>query len=317
MDLSGFTGKNVMITGGTGSFGHFMTKVLLESKLNKLVIFSRDQTKQAQMRREFSDPRLKFILGDVRDYLRVEESVADIDLLFHAAAFKIITACEEFPMETVKTDLLGTENVHRACSVKGVERAVFISTDKAAKPISVYGMAKGIAEKVFISQEFDSTTIFNVVRHGNVAGSRDSVIPYFRTLIKEGKPLPITHPKMTRFWITSNEAIELVLTALFYKDSNRILIPELPACTMLELAKAIGGPNYPIEIVGIRPVEKLNECLITEDEMFRTTKTWDNKYFVINPHGYPLGYKTREEYTSDGTRQLTSLEIQELLKNAL
>lgn len=304
--------KTVMITGGTGSFGHFIMPILLKNGAREVRIFSRDQHKQNRMQQEFPDERVKFVVGDVRDYYRVEEAMKNVDVIYHAAALKIIPLCEIHPSETVKTDVIGTENVKRAAGKMGADRAVLISTDKAVKPVNVYGMSKAIAERIFISNEFSSSTRFSCIRYGNVMGSRDSIIPFFSDLIKKGEPLPITNKEMTRFWITPEQASELVLFATVNAQHGRIIVSDLPACKTVTLARVMAGKNYRLKEVGIRAGEKIHECLISEEEMRRAEKR-DN-YFVLHPYGEYSSGTIAAEFTSDAARQMKDKEIRRLLE---
>jgi UDP-glucose 4-epimerase len=310
-----FEAKTVLITGGTGSFGRWILKETLENPVEEVRIFSRDEEKQLDVMREVSDSRVKFLIGDVRDYGRVAQACRGVHVLYHAAAQKVIGSCEENPVEAIKTNVIGTWNVKRAAIANRVERGIFISTDKAVKPVNLYGMTKGLAEKIWIDMEAKSKVKLAVVRYGNVIGSRGSVIPYFRQLIKEKKPLPITHPEMTRFLITLRQAIELVFHATENSRGGEIYVPDLPACNIVDLAKVMGGEKYPLKFVGIRPGEKIHECLIQEYEIHRTQKK--GKYFVIHHPGSQLNYKDlEEEYTSDKTRRLNKKGILTILKEA-
>ncbi|MEM3714678.1 MAG: SDR family NAD(P)-dependent oxidoreductase, partial [Nitrososphaeria archaeon] len=207
-------GKTILITGGTGSFGKAMTKVLLGTEVKEIRIMSRDEDLQVQMKREFNSERIKFFIGDIRDYERCLEVTKNVDIIFHAAALKQISEIERHPMEAVKTNILGTWNIKKAAIENNVEYVLGISTDKAVKPINVYGMTKALDERILLNNEIKSDTKFSVVRYGNVVGSRGSVIPYWYKLAKEGKDLPLTDERMTRFWITLKEAIELIFFSL-------------------------------------------------------------------------------------------------------
>ncbi len=303
--------SKILITGGTGSFGKWMTKRLLEMNAKKIVIFSRDEQKQELMQREFCNfDNIDYIIGDIRNYDSINDSLKGIDIVYHAAAMKIITACERHPIECLKTNVLGTNNVSLASKKNDVKKSILISTDKSVKPINFYGMSKGMAEKIFLSN-YLSKTSFNVVRYGNVIGSRGSVIPYFKELITSNKPLKITSKEMTRFLITLDEAIDLVIKATLLDYNNCIFVPDIPSCNILDLAISMGGVNYPIEYMGIRPGEKIHECLINEEEMRRTIKK-DN-YYVIMPFGKYDGGK-EEEYISS-SNLLNAEDIKGILKN--
>lgn len=310
-----FENKTVLITGGTGSFGRWILKEILRNEVKELRILSRDEEKQLDVRREVADERIRFYIGDVRDYERVAQACRGVDILYHAAAQKIIDSCEENPSEALKTNVIGTWNVKRASIACEVEKSVLISTDKAVKPVNLYGMTKGMAEKIWIrNEDAKSKTRFAVVRYGNVIGSRGSVVPYFRQLIKEKKPLPITHRDMTRFLITLRQATELVFHATKYSNGGEIYVPDLPACRILDLAKAMAGDKYPLNFVGIRLGEKIHECLIQEYEIHRTEKK--GRYFIIHSDLQRNHDDLREEYTSDKTRLLNRKGIIALLKEA-
>jgi FlaA1/EpsC-like NDP-sugar epimerase len=309
-----FEAETVLITGGTGSFGRWILKEILKNPVEEVRIFSRDEEKQLDVKREVADSRVKFLIGDVRDYDRVAQVCKGVNILYHAAAQKVIDSCEENPVEALKTNVIGTWNVKRAAIASQVERGILISTDKAVKPVNLYGMTKGMAEKIWINQESWSKIKFAVVRYGNVIGSRGSVVPYFKQLIKEKKPLPITHPEMTRFLITLKQATELVFHATNDCNGGEVYVPDLPACNIVDLAKAMGGEKYPLRFVGIRPGEKIHECLIQEYEIHRTQKK--DKYFIIHPYSQLNHKDLLEEYTSDKTRRLNKKEILVLLKEA-
>jgi len=305
--------KTILITGGTGSFGHFIIPKLLEKGVKEIRVFSRDEEKQLDMGREFTDERLKFIIGNIRDYDRLLESTKGIQILYHAAALKIITFCERNPLEAIKTNVLGTWNVKNAATANGVEKAVLISTDKAVKPVNLYGMTKAVGEKIWINDEFKTETEFAVLRYGNIIGSRGSIIPFFKKLVEEGKPLPITHPKMTRFLITPNQAAKLVFKTTELKMDKKILIPTLPACRILDLVEVIAGEDYPTKFIGIRPGEKIHECLIQEDELRRAERIEDG--YIIHPYGeYSSGIEMAELNSNNIAIQMSQSEIAELLE---
>lgn len=305
-------GKTVLVTGGTGSFGHAIVPELLKYDVRELTIFSRDEEKQLDMRRDFDDRRLKFVIGDIRDLDRLRQCV-HADFVYHAAALKIIPTCEVSPLESIKTNLQGTINVKKACQENGVERAVFISTDKAVKPVNAYGMSKALAERVWLDPE-PSNTLFAVVRYGNVVGSRGSVVPVFKKLVELKKPIPITSKDMTRFLITLKQAINLVLTTTENMRGGEVFIPKIPACTITQLIEALAGKDYPVVDVGIRQGEKIAETLISEEEMRRTEEK--DTLFVIHPYGRYESNRVREEYTSETTRRIGVEDVRMLLKEA-
>jgi FlaA1/EpsC-like NDP-sugar epimerase len=305
-------GRSVAVIGGTGSFGRTIVPELLNYQAKEVIVFSRDEEKQLDMQRAISDPRLRFVIGDVRDIDRVSECIKS-DYVYHAAALKIMPTCEQFPLETLKTNIQGTLNVKEACAKNGVEKAIFVSTDKAVKPVNTYGMTKALAEKIWLDPKPSSKTLFSVVRYGNVLGSRGSVVPYFRDLVEQRKPLPITDPTMSRFLLTLRQAIELVFYATANTHGGEIFIPKNPACMVLDLVEALAGKNYPIENVGIRPGEKTVEVLLNEEETRRTEER--ETCFVVHPYGGYHG-NMKEEFTSINTRQLEVQEIRQLLKEA-
>lgn len=292
--------NRVLITGGTGSFGQYMTRFLLDTGKYYVRIFSRDEQKQEDMRRKFGNKNIDYVIGDVRDYQSVKDATEDIETVLHASALKIITTCEENPLEALKTNTLGTYNVKKACIENEVQKAILISTDKAVKPINFYGMSKAMAEKIFILNNKNIKPVFNVVRYGNVLSSRGSVIPYFRKLVQEGKSLPITDFNMTRFLLPLREAIDLVMYAMKHTDivnRNCIYVPKINSCKIIDMAKTLAGEDYPLHESGIRQGEKIHECLINEEEMLRTEDMGD--YYIIKPFGW-RGH-LNGEYTSNDT----------------
>ncbi len=307
-----FKDKKVVVTGGTGSFGHVVIRRILEAPVAAVTVFSRDEEKQLDMEREYKDPRLSFVIGDVRDYQRILDAVTGVDVVYHAAALKIIPTCEKHPVESIQTNLVGTMNVKKACSEAKVKKAIFICTDKAVKPVNVYGMSKALAERLWLSYSAPCDTVFAAVRYGNVIGSRGSIVPYFKELLKTHEPFPITSPLMTRFLITLEQAIELVFYATLHMEKGQIFVPKIPACKITDLATAMGGKDYPTKITGIRPGEKLDEVLISEEEIRRTRILED--YYVIEPHGTRQEQELQEEYTSANTTQLSIEGIRELIE---
>lgn len=266
----------VLLTGGTGSFGNaFAAHALNLGWTDRLCIFSRDEVKQAEMRaRMGNDPRIRYFLGDVRDRYRLILACQGIRTVIHAAALKQVPACEYNPFEAVQTNIVGTENLIQACIATGVEKMVALSTDKAVSPSSLYGATKCCLERLIAAANAYRPTRFAVVRYGNVAGSRGSVIPVWRQAKTEGRPLILTHPEMTRFWITLDAAVQLVRTALETMEGGEVYVPKLPSFRLRDLAEAMGGD---VEVSAIRPGEKLHESLISDDEAL---------YFRPMPHGF-------------------------------
>jgi len=278
------------LTGGTGSFGHQMIKELMPYKPKSIRIFSRDEDKQYSMKMELvNEPILKkieFIIGDVREYDRVYAVTKDIDIIFHAAALKQVPTVESHPYEAVKTNIFGAYNVVKAAVARKVKNVVAISTDKAVKPVNAMGMTKALQEKIILSDDLTKNgTKFCCVRYGNVLGSRGSVIPLWNSKIEQNKPLPVTHPDMTRFLLTLSQAIDLVFYSLKHGKGGEIFVKKAPGAKMINLAKAYaelksGKRDYPLEFIGIRPGEKIDEILVSSEEMRHTQERKD--HFVIN-----------------------------------
>jgi UDP-N-acetylglucosamine 4,6-dehydratase len=310
--------KTLLVTGGTGSFGKKFTEIILERyNVKKIIIFSRGELKQAEMRAEFgNNPKLRFFIGDVRDKDRLYRAFEDIDIVIHAAALKRVPECEYNPFEAIKTNVIGAENIINASIDKGVEKVVALSTDKACNPINLYGATKLCSDKLFISGNAyagQKDTRFSVVRYGNVMGSRGSVIPFFKKM-KETGLLPITDNRMTRFWITLEDAVDMVLLALDKMEGGEIFVPKIPSMRITDLATAI-APECKQEIVGIRPGEKLYESLISEADA-RHTLEFDN-YYIIQPQfnwwgadrhkdGQPIAEDF--EYRSDTNKEWLTIE---------
>ncbi len=274
---------NILISGGTGSFGQAFVKRLLEdSNVKRIVVYSRDELKQYDMQNKFSDVRLRFFIGDVRDKARLARALRGIDTVVHAAALKHIPIAEYNPTECIHTNIGGAENVIDAAIDCGVERVLALSTDKAVNPVNLYGASKLAAEKLFVAANHLSAgaTKFSVVRYGNVAGSRGSVIPFFRARAKSGASIPITDAQMTRFWITLDQGCSFVLDSLDRMQGGEIFVPKLTATRITDLARAI-APQARQEIVGIRPGEKLHEVMISQEEARNTRDHGD--YYAIYP----------------------------------
>jgi len=317
-----FLGKRVLITGGTGSFGYQIVQRLLLENPEEIIIYSRDEKKQYDMKNEFHKvPNLKFIIGNVRDFYRVKEAMREVDVVFHAAALKQVPNCELNPLEAVKTNVLGAENVKRAAIENKVEKVIAIGTDKAVKPVNVMGMTKAIQERLMISSNIDSIrTKFICLRYGNVIGSRGSVIPFFKERLGKNEFLPVTNFEMTRFLLSLNDAIDLVFKTYVEGKGGEVFVKKMPAAKIIELAEAMAEEivkrdDYPIKEVGIRPGEKIHEVLVSEEEMRRAVETDD--YYIIFPYGTvqkPKLMRNINEYTSYNTRILTKKEIKEVLK---
>ena len=268
--MSIFTDKTLMITGGTGSFGHAVLDRFLDTDIGEIRIFSRDEKKQDDMRRQYNNPRIKYYLGDVRDIRSIEDAVNGVDFIFSAAALKQVPSCEFFPMEAVKTNVIGTENLLTAAIRANVKKVICLSTDKAAYPINAMGISKAMMERVFVakSRTTDRTLICGT-RYGNVMCSRGSVIPLFIDHIKAGKPITVTDPDMTRFLMSLEEAVDLVLFAFEHAQPGDIMVQKAPACTIGTLAQAVRelfGDTNEIHYIGVRHGEKRSETLLTKEE---------------------------------------------------
>lgn len=280
-----FNGKSVFISGGTGSFGKQYTKTILERyKPKRIVIFSRDELKQFDMQQEFNGPEMRYFIGDVRDLSRLKEAMRGIDYVIHAAALKQVPAAEYNPMECVKTNIYGAENVIKAALECQVEKVIALSTDKAANPINLYGATKLASDKLFVAANNmagGQRTTFSVVRYGNVVGSRGSVVPFFRKLIADkAGALPITDERMTRFWITLQEGVDFVLKNFERMHGGEIFVPKIPSVRIVDLALAM-APHLPLKYVGIRPGEKLHEIMCPMDDSHLTLEFDD--HFVLQP----------------------------------
>ena len=281
-----FNGKSILITGGTGSFGHRYVSTLLEKyDIKRLVIYSRDELKQYEMAIKFQghEDVMRFFIGDVRDASRLKEATRGIDIIIHAAAMKHVPIAEYNPMECIKTNIYGAENVIQAALDNKVDYVMALSTDKAANPINLYGATKLASDKLFVAANNMSggRTKFAVVRYGNVVGSRGSVVPFFESLIEKGvNSLPVTHKDMTRFWITLQQGVDFVFKCMERMDGGEIFVPKIPSVRIIDLAKAM-APDLPIEIIGIRPGEKVHEVMCPEDDSHLTIEFDD--YFVIAP----------------------------------
>jgi UDP-N-acetylglucosamine 4,6-dehydratase len=292
-------GKSILITGGTGSFGKKCVERIIRSyKPRRLVVFSRDELKQFEMQQEFNAKYMRYFIGDVRDVRRMTEAMRGIDYVIHAAALKQVPAAEYNPMECIKTNIQGAENVITAALEAGVSKVIALSTDKAASPINLYGATKLCSDKLFVAANNMTggrKTVFSVVRYGNVVGSRGSVVPFFRKLVQDGaKSLPITDPRMTRFWLALSQGIDFVLSSFQRMQGGEIFVPKIPSVRITDLAEAI-APGLPQKVVGIRPGEKLHEVMCPGDDSHLTIEFDD--HYVIRPAIRFYGRET--DYTSN------------------
>ena len=297
--------KVLLITGGTGSFGHAVTDRFLNTEIKEIRILSRDEKKQDDMRKEYNNPKLKFYIGDVRDYNSIVDAFKGVDYVFHAAALKQVPSCEFYPMEAVKTNVNGSNNVITACVNNKVKKAIFLSTDKAAYPINAMGISKALMEKNVVArsrQLLEGDTVLCLTRYGNVMASRGSVIPLFLDQIKAGKPITITNPDMTRFMMTLDDAVDLVLYAFEHGEQGDLFVQKAPAATIDTLAKAVislTNSTTGITYIGTRHGEKLYEVLVTQEEMLRAIDCGD--FFRVCADNRDLNY---DKYFSDGNKKL-------------
>ena len=280
-----FDNKSILITGGTGSFGHQYVQTLLDHyKPARIIVFSRDELKQYEMAQRFGEPCMRYFLGDVRDPARLDQAMRGVDIVIHAAALKQVPAAEYNPMECIKTNIHGAENVIRAAIDNNVDKVIALSTDKAANPINLYGATKLASDKLFVAANNmvgGGRTRFAVVRYGNVVGSRGSVVPFFRKLIEDkAASLPITDPRMTRFWITLQDGVNFVLDNFLRMQGGEIFVPKIPSIRIIDLADAM-APGMPRHTIGIRPGEKLHEIMCPADDSHLTLEF--AKHYVIRP----------------------------------
>ena len=322
-----FKGATLLITGGTGSFGNAVLSRFLNSDLKEIRIFSRDEKKQDDMRKRFNCPKLQFYIGDVRDYQSVLNAIRGVDFIFHAAALKQVPSCEFYPLEAVKTNILGTENVLEAAIVTGVRKVICLSTDKAVYPINAMGISKAMMEKIFVAKSRSSTaTVICGTRYGNVMASRGSVIPLFVNQIQAGLPITITDQNMTRFMMTLEDAVDLVLYAFAHGTSGDIFVQKAPAATIETLARSLtdllGHPKHPIQVIGTRHGEKLYEALLSREEMACAEDL--QEYYRIPPDLRDLNYgkfteqgevkiSGSHDYNSHNTQRLSLEEMKRLL----
>ncbi|MGN0938051.1 MAG: UDP-N-acetylglucosamine 4,6-dehydratase (inverting) [Selenomonas sp.] len=293
-----FNGKNILVTGGTGSFGKKFIKILLERyRPNKVIVYSRDELKQFEMSQVYDAPCMRYFIGDVRDYQRLEMAMYQVDYVVHAAALKQVPAAEYNPMECIKTNVGGAQNVINAAIACGVQKVIALSTDKAANPINLYGATKLCSDKLFTAANAlvgDRPTRFSVTRYGNVVGSRGSVVPFFQKIVADGaKELPVTDERMTRFWLKLEDGVDFVLKNFQRMHGGEIFIPKIPSMRVVDLAKAI-APDLPIKIIGIRPGEKLHEVMCPSDLYYDTLEFSD--HFVITPS---IDFQEHIDYTVD------------------
>jgi UDP-N-acetylglucosamine 4,6-dehydratase len=322
-----FKNKTLLITGGTGSFGNAVLHRFIDSEIREIRIFSRDEKKQDDMRRKYKNEKIKFYIGDVRDFQSVSTAVRGVDFIYHAAALKQVPSCEFYPLEAVKTNVIGTENVLEAAFQAGVQRVVCLSTDKAVYPINAMGISKAMMEKVIVAKSRSSgNTVICATRYGNVMASRGSVIPLFVNQIRAEQPLTITDPSMTRFMMTLNDAVDLVLFAFEHGRPGDIFVQKAPAATIETLAKALTGllgvPVHSIKVMGTRHGEKLFESLLSREEVVGAEDL--GNYFRVPPDLRDLNYgkyfeqgetkiSDAVEYTSHNTIRLDVDGMQELL----
>jgi UDP-N-acetylglucosamine 4,6-dehydratase/5-epimerase len=324
-----FRNKTYLVTGGTGSFGSAMVRKLLNKSVKEIRVFSRDETKQEKLRIELKNSKVKFIIGDVRDIKSLKEACEGVDYVFHAAALKQVPSCEFYPMEAIKTNIIGTSNLIEAVKSSSIKKCIFLSTDKSVYPINAMGMTKALMEKVVISSSKNNTKnkIFCITRYGNVMGSRGSVIPLFIQKIKDNEPVTITDPNMTRFLMSLEESVDLVFEALQKGKDGEIFIQKSPASSILNitlaLQKIFKPKKFKIKYIGIRHGEKKHEVLISKEEILKATVY--NKFYRITSDQRDLNYEkyfrigdkkiqTVKEYSSANTKFLKLNEVIKLLK---
>lgn len=324
-----FSGKTLMITGGTGSFGNTVLNRFLNTEVREIRIFSRDEKKQEDMRIALNHPKLRFYIGDVRDEAGVRQAMKGVDYVFHAAALKQVPSCEFYPMEALRTNVMGTENVLNAATEAGVQRVVVLSTDKAVYPINAMGISKAMAEKLMVAKarlQQSGETVFCATRYGNVMASRGSVIPLFVSQLKEGARLTVTDPNMTRFLMSLEDSVDLVLYAFNHGQQGDIFVQKAPASTVGDLAQALkelfGKPEFETSVIGTRHGEKLYESLISREEMAHAIDM--GGYYRIPADNRDLNYakyfsegetniSQLDDYTSHNTHRLDVAQIKSLL----
>lgn len=323
-----FDNKTLMITGGTGSFGNTVLKRFLDTNVKEIRIFSRDEKKQEDMRIALGNDKIKFYIGDVRDYSSVSQAMVGVDYIFHAAALKQVPSCEFYPMEAVRTNVIGTENVLNAAISTGVKRVVVLSTDKAVYPINAMGISKAMAEKLMVAKSRmipESGPVICATRYGNVMASRGSVIPLFISQLKAGEPLTVTDPNMTRFLMSLEDSVDLVLHAFEHAEQGDIFVQKAPASTVADLAQALKelfSNDNPVKVIGTRHGEKLYESLISREEMAKAEDM--DRYYRIPADNRDLNYKKffvegeqhiseLDDYTSHNTERLSISGIKDVL----
>tara|TARA_Y100001968_G_scaffold100812_1_gene90741 strand:- start:15059 stop:16081 length:1023 start_codon:yes stop_codon:yes gene_type:complete len=323
-----FKDKTILVTGGTGSFGQTVAGKFIDKNIKELRIFSRDEKKQDDMRKAFSSKKIKFYLGDVRIYSSINDAMRNVDLVFHAAALKQVPSCEFYPMEAVRTNVLGAENVLSAAINNNVKQLVVLSTDKAVYPINAMGISKAMMEKITLAKTRlnpDCKTKFSITRYGNVMGSRGSVIPLFIKLIKEKKPITITDPQMTRFLMSLQDSVKLVINAFTHSSQGDLFVQKAPACTIITLAEALKelfNSNVDINYIGTRHGEKIYESLLSREEMAKAQDI--EEYYRVPLDNRDLNYSetiinkeympsSNEDYTSHNTERLNVEGVKKLL----
>ncbi|MFA6393166.1 MAG: polysaccharide biosynthesis protein [Candidatus Paceibacterota bacterium] len=325
--MSIFKDSVIFITGGTGSWGNELTKQLLEKEPKKIIIYSRSELHQVNMQRSFNNPKIKFIIGDVRDYGQLVKASVGVDYIFHLAALKHVPICEEQPDEAIKTNIIGTQNVIDAAKENKVKKVIDVSTDKAVDPFNFYGMTKAVGERLIINANIDSNnTKFVCIRGGNVLGTNGSVVPFFIDQIKRLKTIFITNNEMTRYYMTQKEAIHLLFKATEHSFGGETFVMKMPACKVIDLAEVlieeVAKEKIKIKEIGIRPGEKINECLISRHES-PSTYQYDENYYVILPQvkidNLEEKYKNLKkvsfnEYSSDDNL-MSKNDIKNMLKN--
>lgn len=325
--MSILSGKSILVTGATGSFGKRFIKTALEQHdVKRLVVFSRDELKQFEMQQTYNSPKLRYFLGDVRDKERLNRALDGVEIVIHAAAMKQVPASEYNPMEAIKTNIIGAENIVNCCIDQGIERVIALSTDKAANPANLYGATKLCSDKLFVAGNALSgrhRTRFSVVRYGNVIGSRGSVIPFFMQKRVEGV-LPITDERMTRFWITLDQGVKFVIDSLTRMDGGEVFVPKIPSMNIMNVAQVV-APECKTNVIGIRPGEKLHEIMITQDDAINVAEFddhfviqpaanwWNAKEYLAEKGGKPVAENFH--YSSDNnTHWMTNEELSALLK---